>query len=124
MKKQLSAIAIALSTLTASTVVQASEETYVPASHSTLTRAQVQAEQATSSSLSQDMEETYVPASDSTLTRVQVQADLAAWHDAGLSYEWRGNQTPDVDSVRYRSKMAVYRQRVAQQKSSSGVATQ
>ena len=124
MKKQLSVIVIALSTLAASSVVQASEETYVPASHSTLTRAQVRAELAASSNLSQDTEETYVPVSDSTLTRAQVQADLAAWHDSGLSYEWRGNQTPDVDSIKYRRKVAEYRERAAQHGSSHTAAAQ
>jgi hypothetical protein len=44
MNKQFALIAIALSALCAGTAVQAAEETYVPPSYSTLTRAQVQAD--------------------------------------------------------------------------------
>lgn len=124
MKKSLTAIAIALSALAAGATAQASEETYVPATHSTLTRAQVQAEQAAAADTAQATEQTYVPASHSTRSRAQVRADLAAWHDAGLADEWRGNLTPDIDSIRYRGKVAAYRQFLVQQTSGHSLAAQ
>lgn len=144
MKKQFALIAIALSTLAAGTAAQADEETYVPPTHSTLSRAVVQADLAAwrAAGLADEGRGEQTPdfystayrnklaayqgqaqqAQASTLSRAQVQADLAAWRAAGLADAWRGNQTPDVYSAEYRGKLDTYRQTLAQQQANRSVA--
>lgn len=110
MKTQVAIFAIALSALSAGTAVHAAEETYVPPTFSTLSGAEVKAdlELAKATGNVQPGDQTYIPVTRSTLSRMQATADLAAWRNAGLSEAWRGNATPDIDSVSYRTKLAAY----------------
>lgn len=122
MKTQFAIFAIALSASFASfagTAAHAGEETYVPSSVSTLSRAEVTADLAAAKAAGnvQPGDQTYIPVSPSTLSRAEVKADLAAWKHAGLSSEWRGNTTPDIYSTAYRTKLAVYEHSVASQAS-------
>jgi len=43
-------------------------------------------------------------------TRAEVRADLEAWRASGLAKAYASQQTPDVFSADYRSKLAVYEQ--------------
>ncbi|GAB3114819.1 hypothetical protein GCM10027288_34570 [Bordetella tumbae] len=119
MKTQFAIFAIALSASFAGTAAHAAEETYVPPSVSTLSRAEVTADLAAAKAAGnvQPGDQTYIPVSPSTLSRAEVKADLAAWKHAGLSSEWRGNATPDIYSTAYRTKLAVYEYSVASQAS-------
>ncbi|OZI16227.1 MULTISPECIES: DUF4148 domain-containing protein [Bordetella] len=110
MKTHFAITALTLSVLGLSSYGYAAEETDVPASQSTETRAAVAAELASARSNGQlhDEEQTYVPASHSTLSRDQVAADLAAWNRAGLAQEWQSNLTPDTASAAYQNKQLQY----------------
>ena len=90
--------------------IQQGDETLIPVSMSTRPRTEVKAElaAAVAAGTIQRGDATYVPPSVSTLSRAVVQADLAAWNQAGLSAEWRGQQTPDIDSKTYRVKRIAY----------------
>ena len=112
MKTNFAITALAVSVLGLSSYGYAAEETDVPASRSTETRATVAAELASAKASGQlhDEEQTYVPASRSKLTRNQVAADLAAWNQAGLAQEWQTNLTPNTDSAAYQHKQLQYLQ--------------
>lgn len=112
MKKSFVSIAIALSALAAAVSAQAANSTAVQDS----LPAQVQTEQpeARVADNVQRGDQTYIPPTFSTLSRAEVNADTAAWRKAGLADEWRGDATPDIYSLEYRTKLAYYQHLIGQ----------
>ena len=44
------------------------------------------------------------------LTRAEVREDFVAWHQAGLSKAWQGEQTPDFTAPKYQEKRVAYQE--------------